>query len=109
MCGVKKVLQLYTAILDSLGCCYFIGPSYENMGIVKGALNAMYNLELTRDDVINIGKRILKTEIEFNQKAGINQYRNNIPEFLRVEPSEPTGLKFTFNTEELNQFWDDLL
>jgi aldehyde:ferredoxin oxidoreductase len=102
-------LQIYTTILDSLGCCYFIGPSLENMDVVKGALNAMYNLELTKEDVINIGKKILKTEIEFNQKAGINQYGNNIPEFLRVEPSEPTGLKFTFTNEELNQFWDNLI
>ncbi|MHA1932757.1 MAG: aldehyde ferredoxin oxidoreductase C-terminal domain-containing protein [Promethearchaeota archaeon] len=98
-------LQLYTVILDSLGCCYFIGPSFENMEIVKGALNAMYNLDLTREEVINIGKRILKTELDFNEKAGIKQ---DIPEFLRFEPSEPTGLKFTFKEEELNQFWKKL-
>ncbi len=101
-------LQLYTAILDSLGCCYFIGPSYENMGIVKGALNAMYNLELTRVDVINIGKSILKVELDFNAKAGILQDRNDVPEFFRTESSEPTGLKFTFTKEELNQFWKKL-
>ena len=101
-------LQLYTAILDSLGCCYFIGPSYENMEIVKGALNAMYNLKLTREDVINIGKSILKAELDFNAKAGIQQDRNDVPEFLRTESSEPTGLKFTFTKEELSQFWKKL-
>ncbi|MHA1987473.1 MAG: aldehyde ferredoxin oxidoreductase C-terminal domain-containing protein [Promethearchaeota archaeon] len=101
-------LQIYTTILDSLGCCYFIGPSLENMNIVKGALNAMYNLELTQEDVINIGKRILKTEVDFNQKAGITQNGNNVPEFLRNEPSEPTGLKFTLAAEKLNHFWDKL-
>jgi aldehyde:ferredoxin oxidoreductase len=101
-------LQLYTAILDSMGCCYFIGPSYENMEIVKGALNAMYNLELNREDVINIGKSIIKVELDFNMKAGILQNKNNVPEFLRTESSEPTGLKFTFTKEELNQFWKKL-
>ncbi len=101
-------LQLYTVILDSLGCCYFIGPSFENMEIVKGALNAMYNLKLTREDVINIGKRIIKTELEFNEKAGIPHEINYIPEFLRTEPSIPTGLKFTFTKEELSQFWNKL-
>ncbi|MFX1278226.1 MAG: aldehyde ferredoxin oxidoreductase C-terminal domain-containing protein [Promethearchaeota archaeon] len=98
-------LQLYTAILDSLGCCYFIGPSYENMEIVKGALNAMYNLELTRTDVINIGKQILKSEIKFNEKAGIHQDLNKLPEFFKTEASEPSGLKFTFTQEELKNFW----
>ncbi|MFW9824710.1 MAG: aldehyde ferredoxin oxidoreductase C-terminal domain-containing protein [Candidatus Thorarchaeota archaeon] len=106
--GLSYELQIYTTILDSLGCCYFIGPSFENMDIVKGALNAMYNLELTKEEVIDIGKRILKTEIEFNQKAGINQYVNVIPDFLRDEPSGPTGLKFTFPVEQLNHFWDRL-
>ena len=101
-------LQLYTTILDSLGCCYFIGPSYENMEIIKGALNAMYNLELTLTDVIDIGKRILKSEIDFNEKAGIPQDLNDVPEFFRTESSKPTGLKFTFTEAELKQFWKRL-
>ncbi|MFX0059266.1 MAG: aldehyde ferredoxin oxidoreductase C-terminal domain-containing protein, partial [Candidatus Heimdallarchaeota archaeon] len=50
-------LQVYTAVMDSMGCCYFIGPSYENMEIVAAAINAMYNLNLTREDIINIGKK----------------------------------------------------
>ncbi|MHA1486069.1 MAG: aldehyde ferredoxin oxidoreductase N-terminal domain-containing protein, partial [Promethearchaeota archaeon] len=33
-------LQVYTTILDSMGCCYFIGPSYENMEIITAAINA---------------------------------------------------------------------
>ncbi|MFX1427921.1 MAG: aldehyde ferredoxin oxidoreductase C-terminal domain-containing protein, partial [Promethearchaeota archaeon] len=99
-------LQLYTAVLDSMGCCYFIGPSYENMEIVMGALNAMYNLNLTRSDVISIGKQILLTELEFNEKAGI--LNNEVPEFFRTEASLPTGLKFTFTREDLNDFWKNL-
>jgi len=101
-------LQVYTAVLDSMGCCYFIGPSYENMEIVTAAINAMYNLNLTRDDVINIGKKILKTELIFNEKAGITKNMNSLPEFLKKEPSEPSGLKFTFTDEELQTFWEKL-
>jgi aldehyde:ferredoxin oxidoreductase len=101
-------LQLYTTILDSLGCCYFIGPSHENMGIVKDVLNAMYTLDLATEDVINIGKKILKVELDFNDKAGILKDRNDLPTFLKTESSEPTGLKYTFKEEELNQFWKKL-
>jgi aldehyde:ferredoxin oxidoreductase len=101
-------LQVYTTVLDSMGCCYFIGPSFENMEIVTAAINAMYDLNLTREDVINIGKNILKTEILFNEKAGISNDMNDIPEFLRQEPSEPSGLKFTFTKEELHDFWKKL-
>jgi len=98
-------LQIYTAVLDSMGCCYFIGPSWENMELVASALNAMYGIELSRKDVISIGKNIIKNELEFNEKAGISQTMNNLPEFFRAEPSEPTGLKFTFTKEDLQNFW----
>ncbi len=101
-------LQVYTTVLDSMGCCYFIGPSYENMAIIAAAINAMYNLDLTREDVINIGKQILKTELAFNEKAGITKVNNDVPEFLKLEPSEPSGLKFTFNKEDLQGFWKKL-
>jgi aldehyde:ferredoxin oxidoreductase len=101
-------LQVYTTVLDSMGCCYFIGPSFENMEIVTAAINAMYNLELTRRDVIDIGKNILKTEVLFNEKAGITNDMNDLPEFLKQEPSDPSGLKFTFTKEELHDFWKKL-
>lgn len=46
-------------------------PSLNKRDYCKGALNEMYNLELTREDVINIEKNILKVELDFNAKAGI--------------------------------------
>lgn len=101
-------LQLYTTILDSMGCCYFIGPSFENMELVTGALNAMHGLELTRDDVIQIGVNILKSELEFNEKAGLGKNTNEIPSFFREESSIPTDLKYTFSSEELKGFWKRL-
>ena len=101
-------LQVYTTLLDSMGCCYFIGPSYENMEIITAAINAMYNINLTRAEVINIGKHILKTELKFNEKAGITKEYNDVPKFLKLEPSEPSGLKFTFKKEELQDFWKKL-
>ncbi|MHA2006846.1 MAG: aldehyde ferredoxin oxidoreductase C-terminal domain-containing protein [Promethearchaeota archaeon] len=101
-------LQLYTTVLDSMGCCYFIGPSWENMEIVKGAINSMYGTKLNREDVINIGKQIIKSEIDFNDKAGISQEMNDLPTFLREEPSEPTKLRVTFTKEEFQDFWNKL-
>ncbi|MFX0071088.1 MAG: aldehyde ferredoxin oxidoreductase C-terminal domain-containing protein [Candidatus Hermodarchaeota archaeon] len=101
-------LQVYTVVLDSMGCCYFIGPSYENMDIVTGALNAMYGLNLSREDVIEIGKQILRTELEFNNKAGLTQETNVLPSFLREEPSEPLKLRVSFLKDEFKNFWKTL-
>ncbi|MFW9989605.1 MAG: aldehyde ferredoxin oxidoreductase C-terminal domain-containing protein [Candidatus Odinarchaeota archaeon] len=101
-------LQIYTTIIDSLGCCYFIGPTYENMEILVNVINAMHNLNLTRDDLINIGIDILKIELDFNEKAGLTLDMNDIPEFFREESSKPTNLKFTFDKEDLKSFWKRL-
>ncbi len=101
-------LQVYTAVLDSMGCCYFIGPNYETMDIVAKALNAMYDINLKQKDVINIGKQILKNEIEFNKKAGISQEMNDLPEFFRKEPSDPVNLVVDIPKEELKNFWKRL-
>jgi len=101
-------LQIYTAVLDSMGCCYFIGPSYENIEIITNAINAMYNLNLTRHDVIKIGLEIIRTELEFNEKAGITAEMNDTPTFFREEPSEPTELKYTFDKDDLKSFWKRL-
>ncbi|MBD3211440.1 MAG: aldehyde ferredoxin oxidoreductase [Candidatus Lokiarchaeota archaeon] len=98
-------LQIYTTVLDSMGCCYFIGPSYETMGLIADALNAMYDLELTREDVIDLGKKILKNELEFNRKAGITDEMNKLPEFFRKETSEPVELKVSLQEESLKKFW----
>jgi len=98
-------LQIYTAVLDSMGCCYFIGPSYENMDTIAKAINAMYNTNLTREDVINIGKQILRNEINFNVKAGISTDSNDFPKFFRNESSQPTNLIVTISKEELKDFW----
>ncbi len=101
-------LQIYTAVLDSMGCCYFIGPSYENMEIIANAINAMHGTNITREDVINIGKQILRTEIDFNEKAGITDEDNKLPDFLSQESSDPVDLKVTFSKEEFRDFWKNI-
>lgn len=98
-------LQVYTAVLDSMGCCYFIGPSYETMELIAEAINAMHDVKLTREDVINLGKNIIKTELNFNEKAGITQEMNDVPDFMKTEASPPTNLKFEFSKEVLKNFW----
>ncbi|MBD3229295.1 MAG: aldehyde ferredoxin oxidoreductase [Candidatus Lokiarchaeota archaeon] len=101
-------LQIYTAVLDSMGCCYFIGPNYETMELIAKALNAMYDLNLTREDVIDLGKQIIKYELEFNRKAGISDDMNKLPEFLREEESEPVELKVNIQEDSLRNFWKNL-
>ena len=101
-------IQIFTTVLDSMGVCYFIGPSYRNMELVSKVINAMYGTNLSVEDVINIGKDIIRNEIKFNGKAGITQDMNDLPEFLRKEPSDPIEKTVTIPKEEFQEFWKRL-
>jgi len=101
-------LQIFTAVMDSIGCCYFIGPSWRNMGYIANLLNAMHGWNLSAEDVMNWGKEIINMEIEFNKKAGLKEDTNDLPDFFRTEPLEPTGSKFDISKEELASAWKNL-
>ncbi len=101
-------LQIFTAVLDAIGCCYFIGPSWENMSYVADLLNAMYGWDMSAGDVMNFGKDIIKRELKFNKRAGITDNMDDLPKFFRIEPSEPTGLTFNIKKEALASMWKKL-
>lgn len=101
-------LQIFTAVLDAIGCCYFIGPSWENMSYAANLLNTMYGWNMSADDVIEFGKEIIKRELEFNRQAGLTEDMNDLPEFFRTESSEPTGLTFNIRKEDLVSIWKKL-
>ncbi len=101
-------IQIFTTVLDSCGICYFIGPSHSNMKLVANSINAMYGTNLSTDDVIKIGKNIIRNEIKFNEKAGITQDMNDLPKFLREEPSDPIEKTVTIPKEEFQEFWKRL-
>jgi len=101
-------LQIFTAVCDAIGCCYFIGPNWENMGYVANLLNAMYGWDMIVDDVMDFGKQIIRRELDFNRRAGITDDMSDLPEFFRTEPSQPTGLTFNIKKEELISMWKKL-
>lgn len=105
---LSKELQIFTVMMDSLGFCYFVGPSYEQAGTNVKLLNAMYGWGWTVDDIIAWARSTLKEEVEFNQKAGINKNENTLPEFFRTETLPKTGHKFGIPQKDLENIWDDL-
>ena len=68
----------------------------------------MYGTNLNREDVINIGKQIIKNELDFNENAGLTQNMNELPLFFREEPSIPLDLKVSFTKKDFQNFWQKL-
>jgi len=69
-------------------------------------INARFGISLTMDDVMNLGKYILKTERNFNIAAGFNNQHDRLPEFFELEPIAPHNAIWDFTGAEIDAFWD---
>ena len=103
---LSRNLQIATAAIDATGFCLFIAfaviDNPEALPKIVDMLNAMYNLELTGDDVTNLGISILKAELEFNRKAGFTALDDRLPEYFTEEKFAPHNTTFDFTGEELD-------
>ena len=107
---LSRNLQIATAAIDSTGMCLFIAfaalDNADCLPAVIDMLNARFGIALTADDVTNLGKYILKTEHEFNQKAGFTSADDRLPEFFYLEPLPPHNTVFDFTGNEIDTFWN---
>jgi len=107
---LSRDFQATTAFVDSSGYCLFITfalldseSGFEGMlETVNGVLGTSY----TGDDVLDIGKKILKMERKFNEAAGLTRADDRIPEFMRREKLPPHDRVFEITDDELDQLWD---
>ncbi len=106
---LSRNLQIATAAVDSTGLCLFIAfPALDIptcLPSVVDMLNARYGIALTLDDVVALGKHVLKVEHEFNLAAGLGPETDRLPEFFELEPLAPHDVKWDMNPKELASFW----
>ncbi len=102
--------QIVMATVDAMGLCYFSTTLDRKilMEFLKELLNARYGMNLTADDVVDVGRDTLRDEIKFNAEAGFVEANDPDPEFIRVEPLRPTGMVFGVPAEEIAAIWDNL-
>jgi len=103
---LSRDIQVMTAVCDYCGLCFFVGPTPENMEVIAGLLNARYGVNLTADDLIKMSKEMIKTEVRFNQLAGISQEENGLPEFFSTEKLDNCHV-FDVPAEKLKEIYKD--
>jgi aldehyde:ferredoxin oxidoreductase len=107
---LSRNLQIATAAIDSTGMCLFIAFAALDDTTCLPALidmiNARFGINLTGDDVVNLGKYILKTERAFNEAAGFTKADDRLPEFFSYEPLPPHNVVWDFTGEEIDSFWN---
>ena len=107
---LSRGLQFATAAIDSTGMCLFIAFAALDdetcLPALIDMLNARFAINLTADDVTNLGMSILKTERAFNLAAGFTNVDDRLPEFFETESIPPHNAVWDFTGEEIDSFWD---
>jgi aldehyde:ferredoxin oxidoreductase len=102
----SRDLQIATAAVDSTGMCLFVAfatlDQPDTFEALVDLLNSFYGWELTANDVVELGKSILKNEREFNAAAGFTAQHDRLPEFFKKEPLPPHNTTFQVEDEELD-------
>jgi aldehyde:ferredoxin oxidoreductase len=107
---LARNLQIATAAVDSTGMCIFVAfPALDDpkcLPALVDMINARFGCNLSIDDVVNLGKTILKREHEFNIKAGFGKADDRLPEFMKYETLPPHNVVWDFTGEEIDEFWN---
>jgi aldehyde:ferredoxin oxidoreductase len=102
-------LQIIAAMLDSTGMCLFARPPIiANPQLMLDMINGIYGWGWTLEEYDRLSRDLLRTELEFNRRAGITQKDYRIPEYMREEPLPPQNAVFDVPDSELDSIFDTL-
>ncbi len=107
---LSRRMQIASAAVDSTGLCLFIAfPALdipECLPAVADMISARFGISMGIEDVAGLGKYVLKTERDFNMRAGFTKEHDRLPEFFADEPLPPHGTVWDFTPQEIDAFWD---
>jgi aldehyde:ferredoxin oxidoreductase len=102
-------LQIIAAMLDSTGLCLFARPPIiANPQLMIDMINGIYGWGWTKEDYDRFNRDVLRTELEFNKRAGITQKNYRIPEYMCEEPLPPHNAVFDVPDSDLDSVFDTL-
>jgi aldehyde:ferredoxin oxidoreductase len=102
-------LQIVGTMLDSTGLCLFARPPViADPQLMADMLNGIYGWGWTQADLDRMYRDVLRTELEFNRRAGKTAADYRIPEYMLREPLAPHGATFDVPDSELDGVFDSL-
>jgi aldehyde:ferredoxin oxidoreductase len=109
---LSRAFQATTAFIDSSGHCLFI--AFAILDIETGfqgmidEVNGVLGTSFTADDIVEMGKDILRTERAFNEAAGLTKVHDRLPEFMKYETLPPHEHIFDVPDEALDAVFGEL-
>ena len=103
---ISRERQIVVTAMDSTGLCNFVNEVITENADAEAAfvslVNAKFGTEFTAEEWFDLGRRILKTEIDFNRQAGLTEKDDRLPEFMYKEPLPPHNKTFIVEDAELD-------
>ncbi|MEW6661448.1 MAG: aldehyde ferredoxin oxidoreductase C-terminal domain-containing protein [Bacillota bacterium] len=101
--AISSRAQAMMAAFDSLGFCVFAGAVVnENQDAVARMVTALTGQQQPEDYMYQLGVSVLKTELEFNRRAGFTKVHDRIPGYMLEEKLTPHDLVFDVTDEDLD-------
>jgi aldehyde:ferredoxin oxidoreductase len=102
-------LQIIGAMLDSTGLCLFARPPIiANPQLMVDMVNGRYGWGWTVEDYNQFNRQVLRTELEFNRRAGLTAANYRIPEYMCKEPLPPHNAVFDIPDADLDSVFETL-
>lgn len=97
--------QIAMAAVDCTGLCLLASfplTTPEGGGAFLKVMNAKFGIQLGPDDIPAMGIRVLKEELDFNQKAGFTNKDDRLPEFFYNEPLPPHNKTVLISDDDMD-------
>jgi aldehyde:ferredoxin oxidoreductase len=103
---LSRNLQIATAALDATGMCLFIAFAIldqpDTFQALMDLLASFTGRPMNAEGFAALGKAILKSERDFNARAGFTKADDRLPAFFKQEPLPPHNVTFQVTDAELD-------
>lgn len=102
-------IQVLSAMADTLGLCILAAPSDPTRLLIylRHLIKGRYGIEVSANQLFEIGKETLRLELAFNQKTDIDTAHPE-PDFVRKEKLAPMSAVFDIDRDEIDAAWSRL-
>lgn len=106
---ISRDTQIHMAAVDTAGICDFAQSGLateEGIGNVFTMMSAKSGQEFGEEDWTELGKRVIKAELEFNRQAGFTSTDDRLPPMFYNEPLPPYNVVVKVSDEEMDSTFD---
>ncbi len=96
----SRSAQIDMAAFDATGLCLFTFIS-RVPDLIVPMINALYGVQWTAADYVEMGKEMIRQERGFNLKAGIGPSADKLPDWMRKEALPPNNTTFDVSQEDI--------